>query len=408
MAASAITGSLAPAHTGAPAKPTPQFNIELSSPFKVVSPANGETVRMKKGGSLHFDGHAFRAKRVELYVPWSKTWVNCPLNESKHWECSAPDWDGISGVKKFTFKRYHQLTGWSTTSEHVVDMRQVLNKPAISSPKNGATVDTPRPAMVGTGVAGARVSVKESDGRALGSATVGEDGRWSVTPVFDLSDSAHRVEAVQTLKNGAASEPDKVSFTIAAKASAPVITSPRAESTVGSLVKFEGTADYDAGVRKVVLLDRTTGKRLAQLRVGSDGKWWTAGNNLVELAPGKHTIGVVGITSEGLETKRSEVTVIVDNALPKVAIETPENGSAQGTLVKFEGTADRASGIKKVTLRDEADNKLLATLTVSGAGRWWTSKNHFVRLEKGRHSVIAAATGSDGSVHASRVAFTVE
>ncbi|WP_411144778.1 Ig-like domain-containing protein [Streptomyces sp. x-80] len=213
-----------------------------------------------------------------------------------------------------------ETTYWSAKRNVKVE---ALSAPKIIKPE----ADSTQPSKVkfeGTadrlkGVTKVKLADKAS-GKEIGTYSVGSTG--DVTGKWWISNSAlpefkpgkHTVTATGITADGetAASE---VTFKVLADAPAPVITKPTAGSTVtGPLVKFEGTADSEKGIRKVRLADKATGKEIGTYTVGSTGdivgKWWISNSVLPEFKPGQHTVTATGITADG-ETAASEVTFTV-------------------------------------------------------------------------------------------------
>jgi large repetitive protein len=80
-------------------------------------------------------------------------------------------------------------------------------------PNGGQTADT-HPSMSGTGKAGDIVTLYDA-GKAIGSAVVGADGKWTIKPTADLSNGSHDVYAIEKNAAGAQSQAsDHVKFTV--------------------------------------------------------------------------------------------------------------------------------------------------------------------------------------------------
>ncbi len=68
--------------------------------------------------------------------------------------------------------------------------------PIISAPAEGENTSNPRPAISGTGEAGATVTVTEN-GNPICTALVASDGTWTCTPTSDLGKGVHNFSATQ-------------------------------------------------------------------------------------------------------------------------------------------------------------------------------------------------------------------
>ncbi|HWK29665.1 MAG TPA: S8 family serine peptidase [Solirubrobacter sp.] len=101
--------------------------------------------------------------------------------------------------------------------------------PAITSPANGASVDSRNPVISGTGVPGDTVTVT-SAGAAVCTATVAADGTWSCTPALPLPAGAVTLSATQADQTG---NPSAASATV-------TITEPLTDTSTPGTVS--GTA----------------------------------------------------------------------------------------------------------------------------------------------------------------------
>ncbi|MFF4408762.1 hypothetical protein [Streptomyces sp. NPDC001404] len=235
---------------------------------------------LKSGGGVTFaTGNAFTAyavKNGKLYA-WGTDYMgsldNAPVKQNV----------GTSVMAKFQY-------GAVFAVNNIAD-------PAITSPAGGATVGT---SFTATGTAEPQAKVKLQLGGT--SVTVVADGNGAWRHDFkNVAEGAQALKATQS-NRGLTSNVATRNFTVDAKkdtAAAPVVTSPGANTTVNSPVKFEGTADYAKGVRKVKLTDKDTGKTLATYGVNTAGKWWSGKNALVKMDAGKHTVTATSIDATG-------------------------------------------------------------------------------------------------------------
>jgi hypothetical protein len=91
--------------------------------------------------------------------------------------------------------------------------------PTISSPTGGSTVTDSTPAISGTGLAGATVTVREGT-RVLCTAVVATNGRWTCSPATPLANGAHTVSATQS-QGGNTSTATSVTFSVTADPNDP-------------------------------------------------------------------------------------------------------------------------------------------------------------------------------------------
>lgn len=88
------------------------------------------------------------------------------------------------------------------------------DSPAFVTPSAGSTVTTQKPLIVGTGIIGATVTVKQ-DNTTVGTAVVTSNGMWMFTPAENLATGETTLSATQIISGGSvASDPATVTFTI--------------------------------------------------------------------------------------------------------------------------------------------------------------------------------------------------
>jgi hypothetical protein len=86
--------------------------------------------------------------------------------------------------------------------------------PVILLPVASSTVETLKPVLVGTGIVGATVTIKQA-AVILGTAGVVSNGTWTFTPTEDLAEAETTLTATQKISGGVvASDPASVTFTI--------------------------------------------------------------------------------------------------------------------------------------------------------------------------------------------------
>ncbi len=160
--------------------------------------------------------------------------------------------------------------------------------PLFTSPAAGSYLATLRPAVTGTGEAGATLTLREGT-LTLCTTTVGTDGKWSCTPTSDLGQGAHSLRAFQTDVAGNDSAATMRSFTVDTVApAAPVVSFPAAGKTTETLPTFggdSGAAEVGAGITV-----QEGGGTLCTATAASDGSWSCTSS--VELGDGAHTISV--------------------------------------------------------------------------------------------------------------------
>lgn len=104
--------------------------------------------------------------------------------------------------------------------------------PVITSPTDGATVETGTPTITGTGIPGALVEVgigTGNSGGAVGTTTVAADGTWSFTLTTALVNGAYSVGATQSINGVVSDGAEFVDFIV--KITVPPTTPPTTPPT---------------------------------------------------------------------------------------------------------------------------------------------------------------------------------
>jgi large repetitive protein len=202
----------------------------------------------------------------------------------------------------------------------------ILNKPIVSTPKNGSLLAESRPAFTGKADqlpgTSLEVTLTDADGNIIGAAPVGDDGTWSFTPTADLPEGKQTVTVTANL-NGATSDAATRTFTIDTVAPAePVVKTPADGSTVTTgKPTFTGTGD--AG--DTITIRLANGDTICTTTVKADGSWTCTPNTA--LANGAVTYTVTATDAAGNATTTDPVTFTVNAAV----ITPPGGGNGGGT-----------------------------------------------------------------------------
>ncbi|MCU0697523.1 MAG: Ig-like domain-containing protein [Myxococcaceae bacterium] len=273
--------------------------------------------------------------------------------------------------------------------------------PFITAPVAGATFDTSRPTVTGTGTAGDVVTVIV-DGVPVGTATVTALGTWSLTLPAGLADGPHTVRATARDAAGNTSAPSmSVSFTIDTTAPLPpLVTSPVAGTTLSTATPtYTGTAEPNATVRVEV-----DGVVVGTVIASASGAWSLLSPS--PLSEGSHTVRARAADAVGNESAPGPaVTFSVDTAAPAVpSLTSPAAGASVATNRPLvQGTADPGS---TVTIR--IDGVVVGTVVASSSGAFTFSPPS--ALTDGPHQVTAQATDAVGNTSAQSAprTFTVD
>jgi hypothetical protein len=176
----------------------------------------------------------------------------------------------------------------------------------MTGPAEGSTVDTATPVISGTGEPGATVTVKDKDGKVIGTATVGGDKNWSVTPASPLPQGPNAVTVEQDA-NGTTST-DSGSFTV----DVPVVIA-EVTAAVKSKDDEAKTAELTGKGQPGATITVTTPTGPVTTTVDKDGDWTLGVSGLSE---GQNDLSVTQ-TVDGKDAGSTTVTVIIDE------LETP-------------------------------------------------------------------------------------
>jgi hypothetical protein len=259
--------------------------------------------------------------------------------------------------------------------------------PLITTPAAGSTTADSTPAIGGTALPGATVTVT-LDGSPLATpATADIDGNWSlVAPV--LADGPHIVSATQTVNGQTGPASADVPFTVDTTAPvAPVVVTPaNGSTTADNTPTITGTAVPGSTV--TVSID---GSPLATTATADVGGNWTL--DAPVLADGSHTVNAVAADAVGNTSPVSNTnTFIVDTTAPAAPVVlTPANGSVTAdNTPTVTGTAVPGS-----TITISIDGSPLGTTTTADVDGNWSLVAPV--LADGSHTVNAVAADAVGN-----------
>ncbi|WP_228301552.1 BapA/Bap/LapF family large adhesin [Acinetobacter soli] len=281
---------------------------------------------------------------------------------------------------------------------------------------NNAATDDTTPTLVGTGTAGAIVTISVDGGAAVGSAVVNSSGNWSYT-LPTQSEGSHSYTA--TASNAAGTQ-GSASFNLTIDTTAPSIPSiglvsddvglvqgplGNGASTDDTTPTLSGTGATPGDVIKVYDGNDVVGS----VTVGADGSW-----NYTIPAPGltegPHNLSVTATDPVGNESGKSDpFTVNVDLTAPtataslvSITQDTGSSGSdfvtSDNTLVfNLSTTGTLASGeYVQISLNGGAT----WINAVQGSGNSWSYDNTGNTLADGSYSIqtrVVDAAGNTGT-----------
>ncbi|MCL2542910.1 MAG: Ig-like domain-containing protein [Nocardioidaceae bacterium] len=264
----------------------------------------------------------------------------------------------------------------------------VLATPTISTPAEGSTTQDTTPAITGTGVPGATVTVVEG-GTTIGTATVANDGSWTVTPSSPMSLGSHTITASQALGSASSDTTAPRTFSIVDTTAPdpPVISSPADGSVTNDPTPtITGTAEPGSTVD--VTLDGTD---LGTVQAAPDGSWSMPVTTT--LSDGSHTVSATATDASGNTSTAATSTFTVDTTVVPPTITSPADGSVTNdTTPAITGKAEPGA-----TVAVSVDGTLVGTTTADPTTGAW-SITPTTALGEGQHTVSAVQTDPAGNV----------
>ncbi|WP_223636389.1 Ig-like domain-containing protein [Corallococcus sp. EGB] len=267
---------------------------------------------------------------------------------------------------------------------------------AISTPVDGAVLNTPNVTVTGTSV-GASFVTLTFDGASYGPISVDASGHWSFPLPGPLPEGSYTVSATATDAAGNTSTPATSTFTVDLTAPTVAISSPANGSTIGTnTVTVTGTSQ---GATSVTLT--YGGTDYGPISVDASGNW--SFQLPVTLPEGPNTVTAVSKDAAGNTSTPATSTFTVDLTVPTVAISTPANGTSVNTgTVTVTGMTTNATS---VTLT--FDGASYGPISVDGSGNWSYALPG--PLAEGTYTVTAVSVNGAGTTSATATStFTVD
>jgi MYXO-CTERM domain-containing protein len=353
----------------APVVVTPANGAVLNTATPVISgtAAPGSTV------TVIIDGTAVGTATADASGNW--TFTSPTLTEAQH-TVSATATDPAGNTSPA-----------SNTNTFRVDLTPPA-APVVSTPTEGAVVDTATPVISGMAEPGSTVTLV-IDGTPVGTTTADASGNWTFTPP-PLVDGPHTVTATATDvagNTGPASAPR--TFTVDTEPpDTSIVSGP--EGTVRSTSATFDFASPETGVTYECSLDG------AAFTACTDPVTFTG------LADGEHTLRVRARDAAGrVDATPASRTWTVDTTAPAAPVITsPSNGAQVGGTPIFSGTAEPGSTVTVVV-----DGEVVGTTTANPEGNWTFTPP--TPLASGPHTVTVTATDLAGNTSPPSTAITI-
>ena len=296
---------------------------------------------------------------------------------------------------------YAQVTdneGLISASSNTVTLDVATQPPVVTIDQTGSITNQNQQVISGTLTAGdapiGSTITLSDNGNAIGTATVGQDGKWSTT--VTLGESTNAIVASITDQAGNSGSAS-VSYTLDTQP--PVVTIDQTGSITNQNQQvISGTLTAgDAPIGSTITLS-DNGKAIGTATVGQDGKWSTT----VTLGESTNAI-VASITDQAGNSGSASVSYTLDTQPPVVTIDqtgsiTNQNQQViSGTL-----TAGDAPIGSTITLSD--NGKAIGTATVGQDGKWSTT----VTLGESTNAIVASITDQAGNSGSASVSYTLD
>jgi hypothetical protein len=271
-----------------------------------------------------------------------------------------------------------EITGADGITEQLADTSLVMTgseEPnAYTGPKTGDTV-TPDTAFTGTGATGETVTITDGQGNILGTTTVGQDGKWSLTLDPAPINGNHKLTV--TIGDETVANP---SITMTGSDEAPAYSGPAEGATITPETVFTGTG----GKGETVTITDGKGNVLGTTTVGNDGQW----SLTLDPAPKNGDVNLIVTVGD---KKVADTNVTMTGADEERALTSPAAGTEITPDTVFAGTGNIGD---TVTIKDK-DGNVLGSAEVGQDGTWSTTL--FPVPNNGDTNLIIEVTGKDGT-----------
>lgn len=288
---------------------------------------------------------------------------------------------------------------------------------SVTGPLNpGDETDDPAPVISGTGTPGHTIVIyteDENGKRPIGSAVVGEDGRWEVHPDDPLKNGQNTLTAVEYDRAGNASDPtDPITIFVNAVAPEPptiVSVHDDVELGIGYLQKGDTTNDNTPTIRGTgepgsIINIYSNNKLIGSTVVKADKTWEFTPTESQKLDDGKHNLTATATSKAGIESDHTGIwdfTVKTSKPNPVTELEVVDNvGDVTGPLKGGDTTDDsrpvfngKADPGDTVIIKD--NDKIIGSTVADGSGNWTYKPG--TALGDGDHSLVVEVTDPAGN-----------
>jgi hypothetical protein len=282
-----------------------------------------------------------------------------------------------------------------------------VSVPMVATPVGATAEAGATMTLEGTGAPGATIKVYDGD-KPLGEATVGADGKWTMT-MPTLAAGLHSLVAKLFGADGkeqAASQ--ELSVTVSEAPGGKLSVLPVINPPAGGKLSASGTTEFAGTAAPGVLLKFFDGSKLVgEATADAKGNWQM---KVPSLDAGEHTLTVITYGPGGeVQASSKPLTVIVSEPEPAAAtgpavqpkIGWPPDGSAVVSARPLVAGQSFPRGVVRIY-----DGATLLGETIADANGYWSFRPS-VALTAGQHVLTAVATSADGKTTAKAPPVTI-
>ena len=271
-----------------------------------------------------------------------------------------------------------------------------VSAPMVATPVGAAENAGATMTLEGTGAPGTTVKVYDGD-NLLGEATVGADGKWTMT-MPTLAAGLHSLVAKLFGADGKeqATSPE-LSVTVSADPGAKLSVLPVINPPAGGKLSAGGVAELAGTAAPGTLIKLFDGGNLVgEATADETGNWQMV---VPQLAAGEHTLTAITYGADGeVQASSKPLTVVVSEPEPAAAtgpaaqpkIGWPPDGSTVVSARPLVAGQSFPRGVVRIY-----DGATLLGETIADANGYWSFRPS-VALTAGEHVLIAVATSADG------------
>ncbi|MCM7774241.1 Ig-like domain-containing protein [Enterobacter asburiae] len=276
--------------------------------------------------------------------------------------------------------------------------------------QNGDATDDKQPVFRGEGATPGDTVRLIVDDEMVGTAIVGEDGKWEVTPEQPLPEGSHSGKVIITDPAGNDSEPsDDFKFIVVPEKPVIGVVEDDVGTVVGPIQNGDATDDTQPTFRgegatpgdtvRLIVDDELVGTAI----VGDDGKWAVTPDN--PLPEGEHVGNVVIADPSGNAGEPSDdfkfivdldpptkpvIGEVEDDVAPRVGL-IKDGDTTDDTLPVFRGDG----GTPGDTVRLIIDDEVVGTAIVGDDGKWEVTPKD--PLPEGEHEAVVVIVDPVGN-----------